>query len=468
MPACVLSALSWVLILALFAQAAVPGSVSSSPSPSVPSSVPTAGPAFSLDLGGPTVPEFRAAFSGRPARKVDAVTFNRYVSLHSRHGRLLTGPALASAVAMGRVGRGAKATVINGRNPHSNPYAHCDSLRSKAAKACRDSLRAHAKAKVDSISVEYGLEPGDSLVAKEILANQEKPRLAKEPSSRVFSFKDSAAARNSLLPDSGRERHRQDTLVPGERPERKAQADKTDYEDDRSRGWFLNFYADLTDWDGDGGGGGGDGGMDAGDWATVIYLVVGLVVVGAFVLYGAHTLFELATNKEEYPLFMKTGARFSYSGRALHDPMGNADLYRDAYLAGLRFAIGFDRPGMGLGLATEGGYIVVKLHGISDPSQSFAFQGGYLVAGPMLRFGRNEPLSFSLEFLNGTSTHESIGWISKSRMAVTGRVGNRTLLGAHLGAVFYDLEFLDGLGWRNGNFNRDLSLIYGLDIGLEL
>ena len=142
-------------------------------------------------------------------------------------------------------------------------------------------------------------------------------------------------------------------------------------------------------------------------------------------------------------------------------------MYRDAYLAGLRFAIGFDRPGMGIGLSAEGGYIDVFLRSISDPARTFDFRGGYLVAGPMIRFGDNDPWSFSLEFLNGTSSHESIGWISKSRMTLQAKVSEHMLVGGHLGAVFYDLHFFDGLGLREGNFNRDLSLVWGLDTGWE-
>ena len=188
---------------------------------------------------------------------------------------------------------------------------------------------------------------------------------------------------------------------------------------------------------------------------------------GAFILYGIQTLAELAINKDDAPLFVETGLRLSYSGKAFGDPNGGGELYRDAYLAGLRFAVGFDRPGMDIGLAAEGGYIDVFLRSLSDPTRTFDFKGGYLVTGPMVRFGRNDPWSFSLEFLNGTSNHPSIGWISKSRMSLQYKVGEHLLVGGQMGAVFYDLHFLDGLGLRAGNFNRDLSLVWGVETGWE-
>ncbi len=254
-----------------------------------------------------------------------------------------------------------------------------------------------------------------------------------------------------------------DTLILGLKPEKGHEADQTEADVDKEErtNWFINLFADVREGHGGGGGWSGD------DWAAVIYVVVGVVVVGAFVIYGLQMLTELAINKDDYPMFMEAGLRLSYSGKAFEDPNGRGDLYRDAYLAGLRFAIGFDRPGMGIGLAVEGGYIDVFLRGIDNPAETFDFKGGYLVAGPMLRFGDNKPWSFSLEFLNGTSNHASIGWISKSRMTLQYKVGDHLLLGGHLGAVFYDLHFLDGLGVREGNFNRDLSLISGFDTGWE-
>jgi hypothetical protein len=248
-------------------------------------------------------------------------------------------------------------------------------------------------------------------------------------------------------------------------PDQTQQADHTRVDDAEAKGWFVNFFADWTH---KGSGDSGGDGLSGGDWAAIIFVAVGVVVVGAFVIYGVQTVLELATNQENYPLFQELGLRLSYSGKEFQDPQSGPDLYRDAYLTGLRYAIGFERPGMGMGLSVEGGYLDVKLRGISDPSRSFDFSGGYLVAGPLLRFGRNDPLSFSLEFLNGTATHASVGWISKSRMTLQAKVGAHMLLGAHLGAVFYDLDFLDGLGWRQGDFNRDLSLVSGLDVGWEL
>ena len=226
---------------------------------------------------------------------------------------------------------------------------------------------------------------------------------------------------------------------------------------ERTRSYLGDFFLDIQDgnwdWDGD-------------DWAAVIYVAVGFVVVGAFILYGGQTLYELITNKNEDPVFQEAGLRYSYSGKTWSG--GGPPLYRNANLIGGRYAIGLDRGGMGMGLTVEGGYIDLSLRDTDNPARAFEFQGGYAVAGPLIRFGNNRPGSISFEFLNGASDHPSIGWISKSRISVEGRIGRTGLLvGGHVGAVFYDLKFYDGLAQRRGSFNRDLSLVLGLDTGWE-
>jgi hypothetical protein len=187
-------------------------------------------------------------------------------------------------------------------------------------------------------------------------------------------------------------------------------------------------------------------------------------VVGVFVLGGGKVIYDLIVNREDAPVFKELGARFSYSGLSMYGNDGTA-LYRDAYLYSLRFAIGVERNIMSLGLAAEGGSINLNVRGFSGSRNSLDFQGAYLVGGPMVRFGNYHPLAFTLEFLNGTSNHRSIGWISKSRMTLAGKTRQNLLVGAHLGAVFYDLRFTDGLVFRRGDLNRDLSMMLGLDLG---
>jgi hypothetical protein len=340
------------------------------------------------------------------------------VNRHASHGRLLTGPALSAAFYTNAI-----------------PFVCSDRPVSQQA-ACRDSVLAQSSHASDTAFS----QASDTAI--------DAPRALQEMQEK-YRRQDSLTRS-----EGGGEWHRKglDTLVVG------AQPDASENEE-RTKSYIGGFFYDSIH-------AGGSWDLDGGDWAAVIYVVVGAVVVSAFVIYAPYLLYQLIANDGRDPVFHEIGLRYSYSGKTWSD--GGPPLYRNANLLGLRYAVGLDKSGFGLGLSMEGGYINLSLQDMQNPTQAFDFSGGYLVAGPMVRFGNNRPASFTLEFLNGTSDHGSIGWISKSRMTVQGRVGPSGLLvGAHLGAVFYDLKFYDGLVQRQGDFNRDLSLILGVDTGWE-
>jgi hypothetical protein len=226
---------------------------------------------------------------------------------------------------------------------------------------------------------------------------------------------------------------------------------------ERTRSYIGGFFYDASRSDVD---------LDSDDWAVFLYVVIGVLAVGAFLLFGIKALWDLAVNKDGSPVIKEAGLRYSYSGLAMRAEDG-APLYRDAHLLGARFAIGVDKGLMAVGIAAEGGSIDLSVSRLDRAAPDVDVHGGYLVAGPMVRFGDYRPLALGLEFLNGTSDHRSIGWISKSRMTLQGKVGGGLIVGAHLGAVFYDLRVADGLIFRRGDLNRDLSLMAGADVGWD-
>ena len=235
-----------------------------------------------------------------------------------------------------------------------------------------------------------------------------------------------------------------------------AEAGADDIQKQRNRGYYSQFFLDLSR--------GGDWDWDLDEWAVVIYVVVGVIVVGAFVLWGVKALYDLAVNKDDSPVFKEAALQFSYAGRTLRDADGS-EMFRDAWLMGGRFAFGVEKPVVSFGLALEGGSIDLSVRALDTDREIVDVRGGYLVGGPLIRFGSYRPLAFTMEFLNGTSDHSSIGWISKSRMTLAAKTRGGLTYGAHLGAVFYDLRFSDGLVYRRGDFNRDLSVLFGVDAG---
>ena len=237
---------------------------------------------------------------------------------------------------------------------------------------------------------------------------------------------------------------------------RRSDATPDDVQAARNQGYLANFVADM--------GKAGSGDWDVGDWAVVIYVVVGVIVVGAFVFGGAKALYDLAVNEERVPglqggraallLFRPLPARPGRVG-----PVPGRLSHGGALRVRRREALPVPGPGPGGRIHRPVGARP------GDQPGNRGRAGGYLVGGPLVRFGRYRPLAFTLEFLNGTSNHSSIGWISKSRMTLAAKTRGGFLYGAHLGAVFYDLRFTDGLVLRRGDINRDLSLLMGLDAG---
>ncbi len=364
-------------------------------------------PSFAIAAGpGPSVQALQQAFPRQRLYQVNEQSFRQIVARHGFEGQLLTGPALALAVS----------------TPNS-----VDSVASTVPSAST------AKDSADSVQAPRAL------------------REYQERSRRKDSLTHARLRKNLLYTEN-------DSAFTANESANKSEADASATKE-RVHGYFQNFFLDFSNanWGGK---------WDGADWAAVIYVVVGVVVVGAFIVYGVHTIYEIVTNSEGDPIFKEIGLRYSYSGKQWSD--GGPPLYRNANLMGIRLAMGLDRHGMGLGVAVEGGYIDLSLRNTDIPTEAFHFQGGYMVAGPIVRFGNNKPASLTFEFLNGASNQPSIGWISKSRMAVQSRVNNSgLLLGAHLGAVFYDLKFYDGLIQHRGQFNRDLSLVMGIDTGWE-
>lgn len=376
--------------------------------------------ALSLSGIGPTEAELHSALPGRTLRRVDAAEFQRMVAFHGAEGRLLSGPALSAALAQGPAAPSAPPSV---KQAGSSVCRHADSLRQRA---CLDSL---SRARAQTLKA-------SPRALREIEKENARDTVYVGPDGEEVERPRSRSDRSETGAETGAEA-----------------ADEV--QEARNRGYFTQFFFDM---------GRGEWDWDGGDWAAVIYVVVGVIVVGAFILFGFKALYDLVVNKDDAPVFKEVGLRFSYSGLTMYDDRGSS-LYRDAYLVGMRFAIGVERDMLTLGLAMEGGSINLTVHGINPPSETLDYRGGYLVGGPMVRFGNYNPLALSLEFLNGTSDHRDIGWISKARMGLQAKTGAGLLTGAHLGAVFYDLRFSDGLVFRRGDFNSDLSMVFGVDVG---
>jgi hypothetical protein len=323
----------------------------------------------------------------------------------------------------------------------STPCRHPDALRERAcldslARLCRQPGRERERRCLDSLARAHGLTP------EELGGGGTAAAARAEPGAQPQA---GTAANAALLDDGSGEEGGEEGW------------DEDEVRKERTRGYIGGFFYDASRSDLD---------LDSDDWAAFLFVFIGIIAVGAFLLFGLKAVWDLVVNKDGSPVIKEAGLRYSYSGLAMRAHDG-APLYRDAHLLGARFAIGVDKGLMAVGIAAEGGSINLGVSRLDRAAPVVDVHGGYLVAGPMVRFGDYRPLALSFEFLNGTSDHRSIGLISKSRMALQGKVGGGLIVGAHLGAVFYDLRIADGLVFRRGDLNRDLSLMAGADIGWD-
>jgi hypothetical protein len=259
------------------------------------------------------------------------------------------------------------------------------------------------------------------------------------------------AKRDSIL--RGPEKNSETSNSQGAESKRHTEKETSDNGDaERNTGYALNFMADWH-----------LHGLDGSDFAKTFFVVAAVAVVGGTLIYLPVLTYKMIRNRERDPITQEMAFAYSYSGTNWEG--GGSPMYRGTHMPGLRYSAVIAHPHVGLGLTVEGGYLAPSFEGSFDPTTQVELHGSYGLIGPMLRFGPQNPVTVSLEFLNGTSTAKAIGWVTKARMGVQAKLGRHALIGLQLGSLFYDMHFFDGTVWRSGSFNRDLAMTLGLETG---
>jgi len=202
---------------------------------------------------------------------------------------------------------------------------------------------------------------------------------------------------------------------------------------------------------------------DAKEWAEWFYVAAVVLIVGAVIITVPKLLWDLSQNKERYPVSHEFNLGYTYSGQSWEG--GGSPLYRDTHMASLRYTVMIQKPILGIGLTTQGGYLAPHLRSTLEPIRNIDAAGAFLMVGPCLRFGAQSPVSLSFDFLNGTSTAEAVGWITQTMATLQWRHHQHYTVALRGGSLFYDLHFFDGLAYREGSFNRDINLIMGIETG---
>ena len=207
---------------------------------------------------------------------------------------------------------------------------------------------------------------------------------------------------------------------------------------------FADFCVDLvgTDWGCDG--------------TVVLFVVIGVVVVAATVVYAGAYIYRVVTNPRDIAYWWDI--KFHYTMLA--------DDSEHGYLVGGRLCSGFIDHRVHAGIAIEAGYFDVETD-INDDVDSLSIQGAYGMAGPHIRWlvGRYDvnPTHIFVELLVGITSRDEIDLISVARTGFVLRIGEYGRLGLNIGAMYSDIEIDEGLARDSDNY----SLIIGTEGGVR-
>lgn len=193
---------------------------------------------------------------------------------------------------------------------------------------------------------------------------------------------------------------------------------------------------------------------DTRELAVVVFVVVGVVVVAALVVYGGVYLVNMATGSGDYDYWYEVQSRAGWLA-------GSGD---SGGLYGARLAVGFEDGGVQVGLGAEVGHLNVKAELESD-APPVELEGVYWLVGPVLRwpFGGGASTSDAFaELLGGSTEDDESRFLSVARAGVNLGLGERISLGVSIGSLYTDLKASEGPAREGDNF----ALLLGAGLGV--
>lgn len=199
-------------------------------------------------------------------------------------------------------------------------------------------------------------------------------------------------------------------------------------------------FSDVFDFSG---GISGSGSFDSGEAAVVVFVVAGVVIVAAAVVYPGIVIADWLTGGEEPDLWSEAGLRAGFFG-------GDG---RSGSMSGAAITFGIETDGPQVGAVIEGGYLDASVATV--PGAEADVSGGYVMAGPVIRWALTDggqPVRFETELLAGTAS--SYSFISRASFAFTWGISEHGRIGVRFGALYADLDKDEGpfLEADEGNF----------------
>ncbi|MDT8446782.1 MAG: hypothetical protein RRB13_07790 [bacterium] len=196
-------------------------------------------------------------------------------------------------------------------------------------------------------------------------------------------------------------------------------------------------------------------GSGGGDGAAVLFVIIGLVVVFAFVFYAAYYLGRQVVYGNQSRGWVELGLGGWAFGNSTES--GN--------MTALRLGLGQEIRSNGWGLAAEIGQIDATLD--LDPEESTGGQidlkGAYAIVGPRITFGHRGNSLWLMELMAGTSEHQEVEVVAKALIGYRFQPPRGLYFGFSLGSLMVSLKKDLGLVRQQNPYN----LLGGLETGVH-
>lgn len=233
------------------------------------------------------------------------------------------------------------------------------------------------------------------------------------------------------------------------------------------------------------------GGDDLATLALVLFVVVGVILVGVLIFSGGKILYDSVTNKHKFPVLVDTS--IIYSSFIIGEQEANSTSYDSntgeyydvkrqvefGALYGVRFMSGLidnrtnkRATDTGIAITTEIGLMDIKLNlsqkESNNPKKQIttALRGEYILIGPSFRYYPNVKTSYTrylgAELLVGKTHIKEIDLFSVARAFVS--LGGKNIhMIFHIGATYLNLE--EKYTLIRSSSQENFNLIWGGELG---
>ncbi len=189
----------------------------------------------------------------------------------------------------------------------------------------------------------------------------------------------------------------------------------------------------------------GTGSIATDDVAIILYVLVGVVVIGAALIYGGVIFYEMITGEEEYAYWSDVGAGAWFWG-------GSG---RRGGMYGGRGSIGLIDDEVRVGLILETGYLDGRFR-FRDKEEFLSVSGAYGLLGPTVQWAftkGDNPVSVDFEILTGYSSADHVGLMSRALAGVSWGMGRTFRMGVMAGSTYAKIRETEGPLNTKSDFN---------------